>query len=296
MRPRENIEKVIKKFNIDVNPEKDRQILDELRAAQTKSKQSKPGISMIDIRRIIMHSKMTKLAVAAVIIIAALIGINQFGGSIDIASVAWGEEIVAAIENIKGVSCREQIFTVTRDGSEHLSSTWHVLYFSKDSYRKDIYDGDTLREIQWYVPDGENMLQHSIRFDLESYYVERHQGSFGMHDPIDRVRFFVQFMDRAEQWIGTKKIEGANCVGFEIKANVYGDNPEHWLDQIWFDVETKLPVVIEKHLRPVTDQTEITFTTVQDEFNYDDELSGDTFDPYVPDGYIFGHPDEITSK
>ena len=30
MRPRENIEKVIKKFNIDVNPKKDQEIFDEL--------------------------------------------------------------------------------------------------------------------------------------------------------------------------------------------------------------------------------------------------------------------------
>ena len=39
--------------------------------------------------RSIMQSKITKLAAAAVIIVAVIIGINQFGGSIDAASVAW---------------------------------------------------------------------------------------------------------------------------------------------------------------------------------------------------------------
>ncbi len=263
---------------------------------QSKPKQSKPSITRPDIWRIIMKSKMTKFATAAVIIIAVLIGINQFGGPIDVASVAWGQEILAAIEPIKGVSCREQIFTVTKDGSKHLSSTWNVLYFSKDSYRRDIYDGETLREIQWYVPDGEGTLHHSIRFDLESYFVVQGQGSFGVQDPVDRVRFYVKFLDSAEHLLGTKKIEDTDCVGFEIRASQYGNNPEHWIDQIWFDVETKLPVVIEQHGRPVTDHPERTFTTVQEEFNYNDELPGDTFEPYVPDGYIFGHPDEITSK
>ncbi len=38
-----------------------------------------------------MKSPITKLAAAAVIIIAVLIGINQFGGSIDGASVAWAD-------------------------------------------------------------------------------------------------------------------------------------------------------------------------------------------------------------
>jgi hypothetical protein len=268
----------------------------EVQMLTSRAKRNVSSHSPHKIRNKIMKSKITKLAAAAVIIIAVLVGINHFGESIDVASVAWGQEIMAAIETIKGVSCREQIFTVTQDGSKHLSSTWDILYFSRDSYRRDIYDGDTLREIQWYVPDGNTMLQHSIRFDLESYFVVRHQGSFGVQDPIDRVRFYVQFLDSVEHLFGTKKIEDTNCVGFEIKASEYGNNPEHWVDQIWFDVETKLPVVIEQHGRPVTDHPEMTFTTVQDEFNYNDKLPGDTFEPYVPDGYIFGHPDEITSK
>ena len=268
---------------------------------QSKSKPSKPG-SGSGLWRKIMKSKITQFAAAAAILIVVWGSIHFWSndtGSGDWwlgSPTAWGQEITRAIATIEGVSCREQIFTVTQDGTKHLSSTWDVLYFSKDSYRRDIYDGDTLREIQWYVPDGDTMLQHSIRFDLKSYFVHRHQGSFGNRDPIDRLRFYVQFLDRAEQLLGTKVIENVNCVGFEIKASQYGNNPENWVDQIWFDVQTKLPVVIERHGRPVTDHPEMTFTTVQEEFNYNEELPGDTFEPYIPDGYIFGHPDEITSN
>ncbi|NQT01120.1 MAG: hypothetical protein HQ580_03795 [Planctomycetes bacterium] len=73
MRPRENIEKIIKKFNVDVNTRKDQEIFDELRRIQTKSKQPAPGISAITIWRILMKSRMTKLAAAAVIIIALVV-------------------------------------------------------------------------------------------------------------------------------------------------------------------------------------------------------------------------------
>jgi len=93
MRPRENIEKIIKKFDIDVNPEKDQQIFDELKEVHAKSCKSKHGVSKIDIGRIIMTSKMMKFTVAAVIIIMALIGINQFGGSISLTSVAWADVV-----------------------------------------------------------------------------------------------------------------------------------------------------------------------------------------------------------
>jgi len=60
--------------------------LDEL--VEVKAKPSKPG-SRLGIWRIIMKAKITKFAVAAAVGIAALIGINQLGGSIDGNSVAW---------------------------------------------------------------------------------------------------------------------------------------------------------------------------------------------------------------
>ena len=61
-------------------------VLDEALEAQ-RSRESR-SVSGTYAWKIIMKSKMTKFATAAVIIIAVLIGINQFGGSIDGASVA----------------------------------------------------------------------------------------------------------------------------------------------------------------------------------------------------------------
>ena len=43
------------------------------------------------IRDLIMKSRITKLAVAAVVIIAVLVGINQFGGSIDLTTSAFAQ-------------------------------------------------------------------------------------------------------------------------------------------------------------------------------------------------------------
>ncbi len=93
MKSAENIEKLIKNLDldIDINTEKDRIILGELFEAHEKSKKMKSALAEPNIRRTIMKSPITKLAAAAVIIIAVLIGINQFGGSIDGASVAWAD-------------------------------------------------------------------------------------------------------------------------------------------------------------------------------------------------------------
>jgi hypothetical protein len=57
------------------------------RASRAPSASANP----LKIRSIIMKSPIRKLAAAAVIIMAVVIGINQFGGSIDGASVAWAD-------------------------------------------------------------------------------------------------------------------------------------------------------------------------------------------------------------
>ncbi|MHC4310583.1 MAG: hypothetical protein ACYSSN_11610 [Planctomycetota bacterium] len=84
MRSAENIEKLVKNLDLDIdtNTEIDRVILSELLEAQEKSKEISPALAKPDIRRIIMKNPITKLAVAAVIIIAATIGLNHFIGPI----------------------------------------------------------------------------------------------------------------------------------------------------------------------------------------------------------------------
>jgi hypothetical protein len=72
--------------------ESERMVFREMLDQQLKTKKSKL-VRQPDIWRIIMKSKITKLAAAAVIIIAVLIGINQFGGS----NAAWAQ-IVQTIE------------------------------------------------------------------------------------------------------------------------------------------------------------------------------------------------------
>lgn len=69
MRPEENIEKIIKKFDIDINTRKDQQIFDELRQAQAISKQSKPGISTIGIWSMIIKNKIPHFSAAVGVVL-----------------------------------------------------------------------------------------------------------------------------------------------------------------------------------------------------------------------------------
>lgn len=106
-----------------------------------------------------MKSKMTKFAAAAVIVVAALIGINQFGGSVDMASVAWGEvvkRIVSVdylhyyeIENFKDNFPSIREFWYSKGKLRSLSCGGHSSYGAYQSF-----DNGT----RWYVFDRHNNI------------------------------------------------------------------------------------------------------------------------------------------
>jgi len=279
-------------IKFDDTPDPDHRDKLEQTLLRTLAKQSR----QTNIWRIIMKSQITKFAAAAVIAIVVLGGITFWPGSGSDNGqwwlgppAAWGQEILASLDTFKAVTCHEQTVFVMSDGSEHTSMTWNILYVSRDSYRRDIYDDDFLREIQWYVPDGGGTLHHSIRYDTKSYFTHSGEGSFGNYDPVERMRSCVSRLDSADRLLGEEVIDGYNCVGFEISAGNSGDR----VDCIWFDTETKLPVRIEIRGIPVTNQPDETYTIIQDQFDYNPGLSADTFIPQTPEGFIHAHPDEI---
>ena len=103
MKSSRDIEKLFKELHDTTNAEMDERVLRDV-------SQALDGPSRLNVWRIIMKSKMIKLTAAAVIIIAVLIGVNQFGGSIDGATTA----LASVIENVQkahSVSFKKIIIT-----------------------------------------------------------------------------------------------------------------------------------------------------------------------------------------
>ena len=248
-----------------------------------------------------MRTRTTRAALAAAVILVVLGGVTfwPWGHSGPnrwwlAPPAAWGQELLTALGTVQAVSCREQTVLVAANGTQHTSSTWDTFYVSKDSYRRDIYDGQVLREIQWYVPDGGDMIQSYIRYDLKCYGHLRHKGSFGVTEPVERMRFFIGLLDKADKVLGEEAIDGHICVGFEIRTSKYSDTPDTGLDRIWYDTQTKLPVRIEQSDWPVTGDAASTSTTVMDQFIYNAQFPADTFVPQPPpEGFINAHPDDL---
>lgn len=121
MRPSDKIEKLFTQTHVKTNSDVDKVVLDDAVRAMSKSKQKTPVYNKPDIRRIIMKSNITKFA-AAIIIIAALTTIYQLTGSIDGASVAWGD-VVKRIADVDYLHYYE--VSNPKDGFPNIREGWY---------------------------------------------------------------------------------------------------------------------------------------------------------------------------
>jgi len=260
---RDNIEEILKTIGTEDVPADVDKIAQEtsnnFSRSIAESSQPKQPILLEQI----MKSRITKLAAAAVIVIAALIGVHYLGGSIDGASVAWSQ-VVEQLGNHVRYKCRQKV--VREQGPQ--IPTMQVYHLNLQQRRQEVEDGS----IHIIDMRGENAVTVELHPDQKKAIVTNIIGLGPRKDPdiIDMVKRFEQ---ESTERLGTKKVNGKTLQGFRHKPNEYNDFT------VWVDPATKLPVEIEiKHLN--TGQT-----LFLDEFAFDFELDPSAFSTEVPEGY-----------
>ncbi len=110
MKSEYQIKRLAKKIRIKPDAAVDERVLACAEAVLAKSTKNQDVVPLRrpSIWRTIMKSPITKLAAAAVIIIAILIGVHYLGGSIDGASLAWAE-VVEQISSHTKYKCRQRL-------------------------------------------------------------------------------------------------------------------------------------------------------------------------------------------
>ncbi len=150
MRPAENIEKLIKNINIDTNAKTDEAVLVDVLKAFEKSKSQKSASTKQNIWRIIMKTKVAKLATAAVIIIGAYVVIHQSGGSIDVATVSFAQ----ITENMKQMPWMHAVVEGAGDRVEAWVCFERRIMASKWADGEIRFHDDLKQVAQVYVPDS----------------------------------------------------------------------------------------------------------------------------------------------
>jgi len=288
MRPADNIEKLVKKLRCSSSDQTRDKIFDSVTAA-LESKQKRPAPAGQNIWRIIMKNRITKSAAAAVIIIVGMIVVNHFGGSIDMAGVAWAgvAEKVEKIQNYVYRMRQTETSGPKEHGFEFITETEIIAYNSLQYGNKtESYRGGELITRSFLLRQEKEFIgicppaRRYDRYPLSDAAIRK-------MDQMSPRKIVSRFMSADYQTLGTETINGIETEGVEVNApGVLNENPpplESFVARLWVDVETELPVWLELEFVPKG----LTTTTIiiVDEFIWDVELDASDFVPNIPTDY-----------
>jgi hypothetical protein len=212
-----------------------------------------------NIWRIIMKSKITKLAIAAAIVIAALIGLHSIGNPFE-ATVTFAQ----VIEPILNARTMIYDFLV---GDEATSPIMHDIIVGQ-RIRRTISNIPGMTHI--IDPESAQMLILTDE-DKTAAYVDM-QGQLG-----DRTQGYVKFLKQAitnlkdnYEELGEQEIEGRKTIAFQAAGPNEGV-------KIWADPETALPVRIELRIGQM-------FVILKN-FQFDAPIDDSLMSMDVPTGY-----------
>jgi hypothetical protein len=262
-----DFEKIVSRLNVDNKPNPAhreslrRQMLSAFNETQQQSQELMTPRGVL--RKRIMKNLTTRIAAAAAIIIAILIGMNYYSGSIDVTSVAWSQ-VVEQISNYTRYKCRQRV--VRQQGPP--VPTMQVYHLNLQQRRQEVENGDI------HIIDirGEDAITVQLYPNQKKAIVTKMIGFGPKKDP-HIIEMVTQYEKEPTERLGTKKADEKILYGFRHRPN------EHNEFTVWVDPDTKLPVEVEiKHLK--TGQT-----IFMDQFEFHFALDPSAFSTDVPDGY-----------
>ncbi|MHC4462544.1 MAG: hypothetical protein ACYS6W_02440 [Planctomycetota bacterium] len=170
----------------------------------------------------IMKSRITKIAAAAVIIIAVIVGINQF--SIDGASIVFAD----VLEQINNFRPYTGTITVQEEGTPTVSKRVMMLSLTQ---RREIHSNGTIVVFDLARAKTLTLVPE------KKYAIERILDVQATTD-FDLLRLVSAMQNAASLEIGTRELEGRIAKGFR-STNKVNDII------VWADIQTKLPIRVE---------------------------------------------------
>ncbi len=283
MNQAEKIKKMYEQAELDTLAGKDKAVLEKMKEIYLQQSKAEAETAELSIWRIIMKSHITKLATAAVIVIAALVIYPQFSTS----GVAWGA-LAEKIDAVKSV-----VYHLTVDAKmqgltpEQISTkVTGIAYYSVDyGERSEQYMNDKLA-IVMYANPSEN-LYLTVMPENKKYIkvTNKSQEEIKQIADKDDPRVWVKRMMSAEyKKLGRKTISGINVEGIEsTDPRVMGGMFEKATVRLWVEIGTDYPVRIEIDGTASGGQTQMSM--VMDNFQWNVDLDPALFVPDIPADY-----------
>ena len=279
MRPADNINELIRKLQLKASSELDKRVHDDIAAALDESEKTKSVLIEPNIWRTIMKSRTSKLAAAALIIIAVFFGlkiINDTGG------VAWAE-VLNNVQKIQTYINRMKMTVQSPEGPQDVEMTFYRS--TEFGTRRDSYYNDELIS-QLYIPAQGNKgieLIPSTKQYVEAVFTdEQIKEITEKNDPRAIVKEFMCCNQYTK--IGTDIIDGVEVEGIEVDNEHFGATLfEKGKGRLWVAVDTDLPVRIELEGTSAGGSVQMNFTI--DGFDWDPGLKAEDFKPNIPSDY-----------
>jgi len=269
MRPAEDIKRLIKNLTDKTSAQMDERVLKDVLSTLEESEKNKSALVEPNIRRIIMKSRITKFAAAAVIIIAVLIGVHRFGNSME--SVAFAD----VLENVR--NSKTLTYLVRNKGEELpimkvMAIDPHLLRFeflSEQMPKVPILNGQI-----WIVNTrkGKGLVLNTVKKTGKIC-----PASKGMLDIYDAFRNFKDRVDFSVEKIGRQQIGDKQAIGFKLKKE--NENREII---VWADAKSKLPIIMEENYENSKGQV---VQYVITDIVFDGQLDELLFSLEPPEGY-----------
>ncbi len=252
MRPAENIDKLIKKLRYKAGAETHDRVLGNVLQALEKKEKQKSGLTASNIWRTIMKSPITKLAAAAVVIVAVLIGLNQIIGS----TPAFAE-IVRPL-----LTARTATFKMTMKVEGGPTQTADCMFMEPLRMRQTTSQGaiviSDLQEVK--IVTLMPAEKKATVVEMENIPENEEQVQFNMfHEIRKRIQEAQETEDESVKFLGEKEIDGLTAIGYHVQKPGVDIT-------VWADPQTKLPVQMEYIVGAVTyTMTDIVFDVELDE-------------------------------
>ncbi|MBA7626311.1 hypothetical protein ES703_33757 [subsurface metagenome] len=294
MQPADDIRNVFKQAELGVNEQPDEQVFEQMLQAQQESLRSRHADQ--NKWRIVMKNPITKMSVAAVVIVGCFLGHLLLQGTDS--GIALGD-VLDQMNRIKAYMYQINSTTTDLQTGQLKRETQGTCLISEDYGIK--YSTETVDPNGSNIPLRENYtLLHektaiTVFHDKKQYLqVEFNEDIFdekkkGASDP----RYMVQqLMDCNHISLGQSTLEGIKVECFQTTDPKY-----HWgmlgsLDvKLWVDVQTKLPVRLE-----IASQYEDKYQShiVIEDFQWDLVVDATEFEPNIPQDYTSMTSEPIT--
>jgi hypothetical protein len=311
MKPENKIQELINESDAKTAAEVDNRILGDASEHLEKLKQQKSALSRSSTWRIIMKSPITKLATAAVVIIACVIGLSLWrttGSGIALA------DVLAHIEQVKAFRFQLSTKMTVEDPNKPYSSETRVTILISQEYgRKSKHEqldpngGWSKFKFEEVYTFPEKKTKIRIIPKQKKYWRIEEDDVFAelMWQQNDPRTSLKKILACKYESMGKATIDGIEVEGFQTTDPnffYFGAGKNWQIDvKVWVDVKTQLPVRGDATFAYFDQMGDKKYSVhlVMHDFQWDVPIDAAEFEPVIPDDYaslVVKYPAHITEE